>query len=149
MRLQKKRQRVPRKRKSLAFTIGQDWETGKFLNSSRWKEALVEFQFKTQFITEKMYLDTVAIERYIRSSWPKTTALLDSTGVPVDGSVTLAELLAAQKELAAISAEVARKEIEEKTKQEAEEIKQIVAAAKAAMKKGASLADLKSLLNQE
>ena len=72
------------------FTIGQDWETGKFLNSSRWKEALVEFKAKVRFETEKMDLNSVAIERYIRSSWPKTASLLDSAGVPVEGSVTLA-----------------------------------------------------------
>lgn len=133
-------------------TISQDWETGKWLNSLAWIQAVDEFKKKTRIIGLSSWIPVEipdkAVIRFIRATWPKIATELDQADREnsCDGSTALRELIAAQQELADLQAEVSRMEADQIALTEADAIRQRVAAARAAMKKGASLADLKELL---
>lgn len=135
---------------AIGFTRSQDWETGEWLNSRRWPEAIAEFAGSEA-------LDADAVERFIRATWKNIAVALDRAAEEekADGSTGLAELLAAQEalveartEAAAVAADVARLEQAEAMRAEAEALKERTARAKEAMRKGASLADLKTLLGE-
>ncbi len=132
----------------IGFVRSQDWETGQWLNSKRWHEAIVEFRGKDD-------LDDESIERFIRAEWKRTAERLDAEreASQQDGSVALMELLAAQDalaeaqaELASIQMDVARMEATELVRAETIATSERVSQAKVAMAKGASLADLTALL---
>lgn len=134
------------------WTHEQDWETGNWMNSRRWPEALAEF--KTLAGRDRT-LDDTAIERFIRATWRETAQKLDATQAALlaDGTPALLDLLAAQEELiaaqqehTAVSLEVEAMEQAELARHEAESLRVRTAAARALMKKGASLADLKAIL---
>lgn len=134
----------------IGFVRSQDWETGAWLNACMWQEAILEFKGKED-------LDSDAIERFIRANWKATAGRLDKTAQleHSNGNAALQELLDAQQELVSAQTEIAEIEhhvlqLEEaqQLRAEAEVIRHRVAAAKTAMKKGASLSDLKALLNQ-
>lgn len=133
---------------AIGFIRSQHWETGEWLNSRRWPEAIAEF-------TGRETLDADAVERFIRAAWRDIATELDAAAeqTRADGSIALADLLTAQKELAvaqaehaAASAEVVRLEKAQAAHAEAEALKKRTARAKEAMKRGVDLADLKALL---
>ena len=143
------------------FTIAQDWETSKWLNSQTWTAALAEFAQKAKS-AEDGYprvagLEETAIARFIRAEWPglagKLDAAEDATATASPSSAIAALIAAqsekslAQKELAAVTAEVAAIEQAETLKREAAALRDRTAKAKDMMKRGASLADLKALLS--
>lgn len=122
-------------------THNQDFGTGQWLCSKTWDSAVKEFQ------DSLAGSDPAHIERFIRATWPNLAEQLDSAdNMALAGEDVLAELFAAQEALAAVHKEVARKVSEETAKQEAQKIREDVSKAKDLLKKGASLADLKSLL---
>lgn len=140
-------------------TISQDWETGKWLNSLAWSQAVDEFKKKTRIIGLGSWIPVEipdkAVIRFIRATWPKIATELDKNDSEIGPSMSDAidsliaaqnDLAAAQQELAAAQQEIVRMEREQAAITEAAAIRQRVASAREAMKKGASLADLKSLL---
>lgn len=145
------------------FTIAQDWETGKWLNSQTWGAAMAEFIQKAKRAEDgygmgaSSLLEVTAITRFIRSEWPGLAAKLDAAQdatATTSPSTAIAALIAAQsekalaqREQAALAAEVAALEQAETLKREAAETRERTAKAKDMMKRGASLADLKALLS--
>lgn len=133
-------------------TISQDWETGKWLNSLTWKSAIEEFKDKTRILGLANWTPVetpdLTITRFIRATWPKIATELDKADSEIGPSMSDAidSLIAAQNDLAAAQQEIARMEREQSAVTEAAAIRQRVTAAREAMKKGASLADLKALL---
>lgn len=140
-------------------TISQDWETGKWLNSLTWKSAIEEFKDKTRILglanwTPVETPDNTII-RFIRATWHKIANALDKADSEISPSMSDAiesmiaaqnDLAAAHRELDAAQQEIYRMEREQAAITEAAAIRQRVTAAREAMKKGASLADLKALL---
>ncbi len=131
-------------------TISQDWETGKWLNSLTWKSAIEEFKDKTRILGLANWTPVETpdntITRFIRATWPKIATELDKADSEIGPSMSDAidSLIAAQNDLAAAQQELAAAQQEI-----AAAIRQRVTAAREAMKKGASLADLKALLVSE
>lgn len=128
-------------------TISQDWETGKWLNSMAWSQAVDEFKKKTRIIGLGSWIPVEipdkAVIRFIRATWPKIATELDKADSEIGPSMSDAidSLIAAQNDLAAAQQELAAAQQEI-----AAAIRQRVTAAREAMKKGVSLADLKALL---
>lgn len=140
-------------------TVSQDWETSKWLNSMVWESAVAEFKEKLSFVggnaLNTIMIEDDAIVRFIRATWPKYATCFDAK-VATDTNNTndaVKELIAAQKELAELQREISMMEAAQQAKEndmrvlaEAEATRLRVANAREAMKKGASLADLKALL---
>lgn len=140
-------------------TISQDWETSKWLNSLAWSQAIEEFKKETNVMGLGSWIPVEipdkAVIRFIRATWPKIAASLDKADSEIGPRMSDAidsliaaqnDLAAAQQELAAAQQELVRMEREQAAITEAAAIRQRVTAAREAMKKGASLADLKELL---
>ena len=140
-------------------TISQDWETGKWLNGLTWKSAIEEFKDKTRILGLANWTPVETpdntITRFIRATWPKIATELDKVDSEIGPSMSDAidsliaaqnDLAAAQQELAAAQQELVRMEREQAAITKAAAIRQRVTAAREAMKKGASLADIKALL---
>ena len=153
---------------ALSAPFAQDFETGRWINSLRWPEAIKEFgeKFAAGMAVdrnqphEELAIEAAhrrqriaaadgAIVRFIRATWPKTAEELDKTdaaSVKADSSQAIKDLAAAQQELAAVQAEVSKMEADAQATSEAESIRKRVAAARMAMASGASLYDLRALL---
>jgi len=147
-----------------SFTWSQDWETGRYFVSRTWETGMAEARAKAGDIT----LTDEALERFIRARLPKAAEIFDAAekARTVDPEPVLRELLEAQAELAAartakaeaeaahsalateVQAAIDARAAAEAARKETEATKQRVQAAKAAMKRGASLEDLKALLAQ-
>lgn len=135
-----------------AFVWSQDWETSLYVNAGTWDRVIED----VRAIAKLPDLDATAIERFVRAKLPNTAKKLDAAigSLDADPAPALLDLIAAQEELATARAEEAavRREIRnieaaEAARQEAAETRERVAAAKSAMVKGASLADLKALFS--
>jgi hypothetical protein len=135
-----------------SFVWSQDWETSQYINAGTWSQAVEDIRK----ISSTPNLDAPAIERFIRARLPKTAAKLNSAlgSLSVDPGPALLDLIAAQEELAAARAaeqdlktEIRNLEEAEAARREASATRERVATAKAAMAKGASLADLKALFS--
>lgn len=145
-----------------SFVWSQDWELGSYVTAGTWTRAIED----VRRISGIPDLCPIAIERFIRSMLGKAAAKLDEAAraAQSDPTPVLAELLAAQAELAAAQAERAAAQAEavqmateiqqaidareqaEQARQEAKATAERVSKAKLAMAKGASLADLKAML---
>lgn len=135
-----------------SFEWYQNWETSQYLNAGVWSRAVEDVR-RFASIPD---LDAEAIERFVRARLPVKAKALDAALVAsaADPTPALLDLLRAQEELAAsskeeaaIRQEVALAEQAAQARSEAAAIRERVANAKAAMKRGASLADLKALLS--
>ena len=135
-----------------SFVWTQDWKTSLYVNAGTWLRAIED----VRKVAKLPDLDAVAIERFIRAKLPNTAKKLDQAvgSLEADPSPALMDLIAAQEELAAARAElnavmgeVKNLEAAEAARKEAAETRERVSAAKQAMAKGASLADLKALLS--
>lgn len=135
------------------FSFTQDWEMGTWFVSKTWAGALDEFR-KAIPADIRDTLTDEHIVRCIRAALPKSAATLDAAEQEwQQAGDQLAELLAAQAELAEAKAElqslqqhVQQLDAAEQARQEAAETRARVDRAKQAMRQGASLADLKDLL---
>jgi hypothetical protein len=146
-----------------SFSWHQDWERGTYLTAGTWSAAMEQVRSQATGVE----LTDAAIERFVRARLPKFAAKFDRAAetATADPTPILRDLIAAQTELAeAQAAKVAADrehrqlatEIQqaidaraaaEQARREAAETAERVAAAKTAMKKGASLADLQALLS--
>lgn len=136
----------------IGWSHSQRWETGAWLDSKRWPEAIAEF---SNHYGENRGIDPDAAERFIRATWKQLARAMDkaSQEAKSDPSVALQELLEAQEELAEanrefgnVVKEIATLEETERCRQEAVAIRERTAKAREAMKKGVSLSELRSLL---
>lgn len=144
------------------FAFSQDWGTGKYLAPS-WEATLSRFQTAIAYGNggpNAPQLGREAVERFVRATFrsaqgraaieamDKAEEVLKQPAGPA-----LLDLLHAQEELAASQAdhdavlqEIAAMEQAEEARKEAAALKARTAQARAAMTRGASLADLKALL---
>lgn len=145
-----------------SFVWKQDWNECVYVTAGTWDRLVADIRQ----ISGIPDLSNDAIERFVRAKLGKAARKLDEArdNATADNSPILAELLAAQQELAeaqrqradaqaehtALVAEVQQaieaKAAAERARTEAKETAERVAKAKSAMAKGASLADLQSLL---
>ena len=150
------------------FLWYQDWEQGNYLTAKTWESARehVRKTAKKHTLTGSFDLKDEAIDRFVRARLPNTAARLDAaeaertrdpTPILEDLLAAQAELAEAQKDLSAAQAERGQLAAEvkqalearaaaEKSRQEAAATADRVTKAKAAMARGASLADLKEML---
>jgi len=135
------------------FTWSQDWEQGNYLGVS-WTQTISRVQEAARSCAQTLTRE--AVERFIRATFKaEDVARLDEAeGVlrQPSGQI-LAELLAAQeerasanRELDAVAADIAAIEQAQADRQAAAELRERATKARAAMAKGATLADLKTLL---
>ncbi|NCC29884.1 MAG: hypothetical protein EOM22_17510 [Gammaproteobacteria bacterium] len=136
------------------FSLSQDWETGKYLTPS-WDATVARFRSAAGVDVSR-----AAVERFVRAFFRSekaraSVAMMDAGEIVLSlpSGPVLAELMAAQEELAAaqaehraIMAEISAIEQAENDRAEAAALRERTAKARNAMAKGASLADLKSLL---
>lgn len=88
----------------LAFSLGEDWETGEYFNSATWAGAAQEFRAR---LPEGASPEDGVLERAIRALFPRTTERLDREAAAQAAPVDVAALVAAQEELAAATREAA------------------------------------------
>ena len=133
------------------FVWRQDWGTGAWVAAGTWDRLTQD----VRELTRLPQLQAAAVARFVRARFPAEAQRLDAAEMDRQASPTeaLLELLVAQKELAAaqmeaaeVEADVRRLEQAEQARQEAAALRERTGKAKEAMKRGASLADLKALL---
>ena len=145
-----------------SFVWSQDWELGSYVTAGTWERAVSD----VRRIANMPDLCSAAIERFIRAKLGKAAATIDENErkASSDGTPILSELLAAQAELAdaqrslaaersqadrlahEIQSAIDARAAAESARIEAAATAERVAKAKAAMSRGASLADLKAMM---
>jgi hypothetical protein len=138
-----------------SFVWYQDWNEGRYVTAGTWARAVEDVRKLANVHEGHPDLDPVSIARFIRAKLPKVAARLDEAQEvsSTDPTEALLDLLKAQDELAtarqdetAVKDEILRMEEAETMRKEAQETRERVGKAKEAMQKGASLADLKTLM---